>query len=62
MINIENLLKDPFKTKNMAILENQNNGKRMSNPALPTSYTSTVINVQIDDFTVDEKVQWKQAF
>lgn len=47
----------------MAILENQNNGKRMSNPALPTSYTSTgICHQRTDDFTVDEKVQWKQAF
>lgn len=62
MINIEILLKDPFKTKNIAILENQNNGIRISNPALPTSYTSTGIchqRTDIDDFTVDEKVQWK---
>lgn len=60
MINIENLLKDPFKTKNIAILENQNNGKRISNPALPTSYTSTgICHQRTDDFTVDEKVHWK---
>lgn len=49
VINIENLLKDPFKTKNIAILENQNNGIRISNPALPTSYTSTGICHQSTD-------------
>lgn len=49
VINIEILLKDPFKTKNIAILENQNNGIRISNPALPTSYTSTGICHQRTD-------------